>query len=130
LLVVGGTVAPRKGGPPALQAVGTAYDPATDTWRRLPRMESGRTGAAAVWTGRRLLLWGGQTTPEGESVTPSHGLAYDPGTNRWSALPASPLLGRNDPAAVWTGGVMLVWGGSDPYFHPLVDGARFRPATP
>jgi hypothetical protein len=127
VLVVGGSRAPRGAGPPVLARVGLAYDPGANRWRRLPAIESGRTGAAAVWTGTRLLLWGGQTTPVGERVTPSNGLVYDPGANRWSALPAGPLLGRNDPAAEWTGHLMLVWGGTDPYGHALADGARFRP---
>ena len=124
LLLVGGTAAPP--GSRALARTDFAYDPSANRWRPLAAMPSGRSGAAAVWTGTQLLLWGGQTTPSGETVTPAHGLAYDPAANRWSALPPSPLLGRDDPAAVWTGHLMLVWGGRDPYGHALQDGARFR----
>jgi len=132
LLLVGGTAAAAARNRP-LPRTGFAYDPAADRWRQIAAMPSGRVGAAAVWTGAHLLLWGGQTAPSGETVTPPHGLAYDPASNSWSALPPAPLLGRNEPAAIWTGRLMLVWGGNDPYGglgHALGDGARFRPRTP
>lgn len=85
-------------------------------------MESGRTGAAAVWTGKRLLVWGGRMVLAGEDVTPPHGLAYDPRANRWSPLPQAPLLGRVDPTAVWTGHSMLVWGGAAGDGRSFADG--------
>ena len=84
-------------------------------------MESGRIGAAAVWTGSRLLLWGGTTSPGG-TVVPRHGLAYDPRTNRWSPLPQAPLAGRLQPTAVWTGRSLITWGGGT-----KTDGAAFTP---
>ena len=69
LLVVGGRFAPP---------VGLAYSPTTNAWRELAPMDSGRKDAAAVWTGRRLILWGGETGTPGRFVIPPHGLAYDP----------------------------------------------------
>ena len=92
-------------------------------------MESGRTGATAVWTGKRLLVWGGRMALAGEDVIPPHGLAYDP-ANRWSQLPQAPLLGRVDPTAVWTGPSMFVWGGAASDGKFFADGAVFRPTTP
>lgn len=77
----------RAGFEPEDAAVLATNTPATNRWRRLPSMESGRTGAAAVWTGKRLLVWGGRMALAGEDVTPPHGLAYDPRANRWSPLP-------------------------------------------
>ena len=56
-------------------------------------------------------------------------VAYDPKTNRWSQLPPAPILGRMDPAAVWTGRELLVWGGGDSY-PAFADGAAFRPKGP
>jgi len=116
ILVVGGAA-----GRTAARA-GFAYDPATNRWRRLAPMESGRIGAAAVWTGSRLLLWGGTTRPGGTAV-PRHGLAYDPRTNGWSPLPQAPLVGRQQPTAVWTGRSLITWGGGT-----RTDGAAFTPA--
>ncbi len=130
VLVAGGTQAG------ALSAVGLAYNPDTNRSRRLAP-GSGRTGAAVVWTGRRLLVWGGQTFP-GATVTARHGLSYDPIGNRWSSLPQSPLPARVDPTAVWTGRELIVWGGSTTscrlngpchtQLHP--DGAAFSPTAP
>jgi Kelch motif/Galactose oxidase, central domain len=120
ILVVGGTGA---------ESTGLAYDPATNRWRQLPRLEpSGRTGAAVVWTGRRLLIWGGQRA-DGELT--AHGLAYDPSTNRSAALPRAPLRGRLNPTAVWTGRELLVWGGGTgrPPYRGFADGAAFSPTT-
>lgn len=92
-------------------ATGFAYDPAANSWRRLPSMKDAREGHVAVWTGSRLLVWGGETGLRGSAVPP-HGVAYDPATDRWSALPMSPLRGRSGALAVWTGASMIVWGGS------------------
>ncbi len=135
VLIVGGTGAPRGGNPPAAATVGFAYNPGTNRWRRLPRMDAGRAGAAAVWTGKRLLIWGGTTgAPSSvKLVTPNQGLAYDPKANRWSPLPRAPLKGRLDPTAAWTGHAMIVWGGHRPAIpqgRVFADGARFTPATP
>jgi hypothetical protein len=82
-------------------------------------MDSGRVEAAAVWTGSRLLIWGGTTRP-GSSAVPRHGQAYDPRTNRWSPLPQAPLPGRARPTAVWTGRSLITWGGDAKF-----DGALF-----
>jgi hypothetical protein len=125
LLVVGGAA---RGD---LPATGFAYDPATNRWRTLPPMESGRMGSAMVWTGKRLLLWGGATGRPGGLQVPPHGLAYDPKTDRWAPLPQAPLLGRLDPAAVWTGKALVVWGGATAGSKtPFADGAAFQPEKP
>ena len=137
VLVVGGSGAAREGKSPAAATAGFAYNPASNRWRRLPPMESGRFGATAVWSGKQLLIWGGsETAGSGQPVIPPHGLAYDPKANRWSTLPQAPLLGRLDPTAVWTGRALIVWGGQKPatpagsgttYF---TDGAAFTPTRP
>ena len=44
---------------------GAAYDPTTDSWRKLPTAPiSGRASAAAVWAGDRLVVWGGFSGPD------------------------------------------------------------------
>jgi hypothetical protein len=108
LLVVGGGV-PRNDRPPTPARTGLAYNPATNSWRQIAPLAMGRTGGVALWTGRRLLLWGGQSVPEGTPLR--SGVAYDPKLDRWSALPRAPLPARIEPTGVWTGKQMVVWGG-------------------
>jgi hypothetical protein len=124
-LFLGGTLA--NGHRPT--ASGVAFNPGTGQWRRLPRMEFGRSQFAAVWTGHQVLVWGGLTGRYGSQTVPPHGVAYDPVTNRWSALPQAPLRGRANPMAVWTGSHMIVWGGQfesrlTTFAH---DGAAYQP---
>jgi len=93
-------------------------------------METGRMGAVAAWTGRRLLIWGGETGRT-SFVAAADGLAFDPGTDRWSRLPRGPLAGRSQADAVWTGRELIVWGGfgagSGGNPERLTDGAAFTP---
>jgi N-acetylneuraminic acid mutarotase len=114
LLVVGGGSNTRAA---------LAFDPATNRWRRLASLPLSASGASAVWTGKRLLVWAS-----------SRGVSFDPTTNRWSLLPRWPLRARSGPAVAWTGRSLLVWGGeigtpvgtSTPPRFPL-DGAVFTP---
>jgi len=137
LLLVGGYSRYAPSPPPwKLARTLFAYDPATDRWRRLAALPSARRDFAAVWTGKRLLVWAGTTDPGGgaptEPESSPRGFAYDPENDRWSALPQAPLHGRMDPTAVWTGRSLVVWGGETallPY-RGSTDGARFAPATP
>ena len=113
-------------------ARGLTYNPATNRWRVLPAMHYARSGFAAVWTGHQALVWGGLMGPAPARVPPPHGEAYDPATNRWTALPQSPLHGRASPAAAWTGTEMIVCGGSIPSQpQPTIftDGAAYTPAS-
>ncbi|MGZ4381532.1 MAG: Kelch repeat-containing protein [Gaiellaceae bacterium] len=135
VLIVGGTVTSRTAQPRRLARTGFAYEPASNRWRQLAPMGSGRASFAAVWAGTRLLIWGGTTIPGGGArevvpQSPPQGFAYDPATNRWSALSRAPLRGCLEPTAVWTGHAMIVWGGSGlPNYQGFTDGARFTPAT-
>jgi N-acetylneuraminic acid mutarotase len=117
VLVVGGSTKQSAGKP---VASGVAYNPATNAWRRLPPMELAREGQVAVWTGSQLLVWGGA------DVTPQHGEAFDPVTNRWTPLPRAPLTGRAGAVGVWSETSMIVWGGSHDG-KQFNDGASFTP---
>ncbi|MGH9150430.1 MAG: hypothetical protein ACRD0F_08845, partial [Acidimicrobiales bacterium] len=89
-----------------------SYDPASDAWRMIADFPAQpRAGAAAVWTGRELALFGGSAT--GAVIGSS--AAYDPATDRWRPLPPAPA--SVNAAAAWTGKEILLWGG-------LVAGAR------
>jgi hypothetical protein len=111
-----------------------AYSPRSDRWRHLASLPAGRVGASAVWSGRRLFLFGGQSA-DGSRNLPG-GLSYDPRADRWSELPHAPLQARSGSAVAWTGHELIVWGGeigtpAGTHIAPkfLRDGAAFTPAT-
>jgi hypothetical protein len=111
-------------------ARGLAFNPATNRWRLLPLMEFRRSGFAAVWTGRQVLVWGGLSGRFPGWSPPPHGEVYTPATDRWTALPVSPLAGRASPVAVWTGRQMIVWGGEirrQDGTRVFMDGAAYTP---
>jgi hypothetical protein len=95
---------PASGKPyPASFARGAAYNPATDTWRRItPPLSS---GGAAAWDGHEVLVAGGGATARAA-------FAYDPATNERRTLAPMPF-GLRDARAFWTGGRLIVWGGSE-----------------
>ena len=91
-------------------------------------MPSPRSGFVAVWAGHQLLVWGGLTAA---NIPPPHGEAFNPATNRWTALPPAPLRGRASPTAAWTGRHLIVWGGYIPGDgtppKEFTDGAAYTP---
>jgi hypothetical protein len=69
LLLWGGRTQ-EKGGGYVLAPHGLAYDPATNRWWTLPGAPlNGRLGPVAVWTGKALLVWGGD--PLRDQVPPA-----------------------------------------------------------
>jgi N-acetylneuraminic acid mutarotase len=96
-------------------------------WTALPALNAptARLGHTAVWTGSRLLVWGGKNggTPLGD------GAAYDPAGNTWTPLPTlGAPAARSGHVAVWTGTEMLVCGGENAG-GPLATGGAYDPAT-
>lgn len=90
---------------------GGIYDPATGSWEPInttdPDAPTPRVGHTAVWTGDKMVVWGG--------VFEANGAIYDPAND---ADPWSPLDTLNAPqarvghGAVVAGGRMAIWGGS------------------
>ena len=111
-------------------ADGASYDPATDRWTELPPAPlDPRYDHTAVWTGDRMIVWGGFSGEESPSRTAfADGAAYDPVTDAWSTLPAAPIPGRAMHVAVWTGGSMVIWGGTGAT-GITADGASYDPST-
>lgn len=89
-----------------------------------------RDDAEVAWTGRELLVWGGERYPTmaGErSQLPGDGAALDPVASTWRPLPPAPLSPRAGTASAWTGTEFVVWGGrSATELHS--DGAAYDPA--
>ena len=89
---------------------GAAYNPKTDSWRRVPAAPIPGGYYSAIWTGDEMILWG--DPGRGRDSTGNTGAAYDPSKNAWRVISSGPLTGRSNPLAVWTGDEMIVWGGS------------------
>ena len=94
-------------------ADGGRYDPSSNTWSAVANTQAppARIAHVAVWTGTEMIVWGGTST----FTCPRHndGGRYDPSANSWLLLPtAGAPPGANDATASWTGGQMLVFGGT------------------
>jgi N-acetylneuraminic acid mutarotase len=105
---------------------GGQYDPGTNTWTATTTTSapSERQYHAAVWTGSRMIVWGGY----GE-ISPYYlndGGQYDPVANTWTATTTTgaPTV-RYLHTAVWTGSRMIVWGGLNGSTY-LNDGGQWR----
>jgi hypothetical protein len=91
---------------------GAVYDPSTDSWQPIASSPlPAQLGQEAVWTGSEMLVWGGLVPGKTPQLV-SEGAAYNPTTNMWRMLsdvhaPAA----RTSFSTVWTGTVMIVWGG-------------------
>jgi Kelch motif len=81
-----------------------AFDPAANRWRTLASLPARRIGAGAVWTGKRLFLWGGLNFAGTKTLR--DGEAYDPSADRWSKIPPAPV--RDGVSVVWSGRSMIV----------------------
>lgn len=107
-------------------------------WRRLPPGPAdGHTFATAVWSGRELLVWGGEAGSETQRR--ADGGAYNPRTAEWRSIPRAPIAARSEHVAVWTGEEMIVWGGvradgapadASAAYNPRDDRWRRLPRTP
>lgn len=94
----------------SFKQTGGVYDLATDTWTptSLTNAPSPRVSPSAVWTGSKMIIWGGG----GVGGQFNTGGIYDPELNTWTAIAT-----ENAPehriwhSAVWTGNRMIIWGG-------------------
>lgn len=142
LAAQGGGVAPAPGGlaieevtaPPAPRPDGARLgSPLPGVWEKIASAPlAGRFGAAAVWTGSEVLVWGGT------GAQPyADGALYDPARRVWRAVARSPLGPRVEPAAVWSGSEVIIAGGralseagsGGAHARPLTDAAAYDPAS-
>lgn len=66
---------------PLRWAVGLAYDPVTDAWRKLPPVKLTFQASTAAWTGTEVIAWD----------LDLRAAAYDPKRDAWRRLPGPPL---------------------------------------
>lgn len=77
--------------PETKSAIGAAYDPATDRWRKLPDSDLSPQASTAAWAGPEVVAW--------DYLNGS--AAYDPVEDRWRALADVPLnSGECSPESV------------------------------
>jgi hypothetical protein len=99
-------------------------------WTKLAPPPEPRTEAVTVWSGRTssgrdLVVWGGYT--DYEAAVHNDGFSWDPETNDWAAIAESPLSGRGEAGAVFTGSEIVIWGGYGKGQTALGDGAAYDP---
>ena len=102
-MVIWGGRSPSSGGESPKD--GAAYDPATDTWRRLAvgPFDGWDAGVGSVWTGDELIVIGLEPDPPASERKPM--AAYDPATDEWRQLADVPE--GTDFDLVWTGETLL-----------------------
>ncbi|MGH9870493.1 MAG: MopE-related protein [Candidatus Polarisedimenticolia bacterium] len=121
-----------------------AYDPATGAWASLRASGSGAigTGASAVWTGSRMIVWGGffrfRLGPGPDGIgwdTSGAGSIYDPASNLWTSIPFDAAVqDRSGHRAVWDGHHMYILGGGsakhkyDPSIGYIINTSQGRPS--
>ena len=108
---------------------GGRYNPITNSWTATStgNAPTGRYEHAAVWTGTEMITWGGYDVDN--SLYLNTGGKYNPTSNTWvatSTTNAPPGLALH--RAVWTGSLMIVWGGFDQVTVSNA-GGRYNPAT-
>ena len=95
---------------------GSSYNPSTNTWNSTSVAPSARFGHSAVWTGSRMIIWGGAVSnPNWPYNTPSYaGNSYNPSSYTWTDLQTSNSpSARSGHFAFWTGSEMIIWGGNE-----------------
>jgi N-acetylneuraminic acid mutarotase len=112
---------------------GGRYNPISDTWTATTTAgaPAARIDQTAVWTGTRMIVWGGCRFVN-DACSPSAlgngGGRYDPAANSWQATSTTGAPeARQDHTAVWSGNEMIVWGGGGAAVYG--NGARYDPAA-
>jgi N-acetylneuraminic acid mutarotase len=94
---------------PYYMGTGGRYNPATNRWSQVTASggPSARSDHTAIWTGDKMIVWGGVSS----SGSLNTGGAYAPATDSWSPTATSSApAARYFHTAVWTESEMIVWG--------------------
>ena len=116
---------------------GGRYNPTSDTWQPVTTAGApeARLFTSAVWTGAEMVIWGGYVyNADGTSYYVNTGGRYNPVSDTWqpTSTTGAPVA-RSHHRAVWTGSMMVVWGGHVPSLtgvgDPVSTGALYNPST-
>ena len=90
---------------------------------------SARMNHSAIWTGSKMIIWGGLNWNSSNFVALNDGDIYNPATDTWATMTnTGALSARWSSAAIWTGSKMLIWGGYGNSTY-LEDGALYDPSN-
>lgn len=140
-LILWGGVSGLAGDPIAsgFLSSGARFNPATHRWYPISTRNapSARRYHRAVWTGREMIVWGGEgwLTNGYRSGTLDSGAAFNPTTGNWRPLdPVGAPSARSLHSMIWNGSEVLVFGGRTNYFDTsgtsaLNTGGRYQPQT-
>jgi len=103
---------------------GAKYRLSTKVWSPISSVNgpSPRSGFELVWTGTRMLLWGGLAT----------GGIYNPINNTWLTISeVNAPSARKEFQSFWTGTEWIIWGGRTTGFPSTIitNGAKYNPTT-
>ena len=99
-MIVFGSLLDHRNNSATPTAIGAAYDPRNDTWRKLPPSVLSPQATSAEWIGRRLVAWDyvGKTQD------------YSPSSDRWTAATDNPLgASECQPQSVVNSRIMFAW---------------------
>ena len=103
---------------------GGVWKRSSDRWTptRVTNAPSGREGHPAVWTGREMIVWGGD---DGLNFLDT-GSRYDPVANVWRPMTQT---GAPSPrfahSMTWAGDRLIVWGGAPGFIGDLNTGGIY-----
>lgn len=122
---------------------GGIYNPTTDSWTTIAypnplKNIRFRSFHSAVWTGTKMLCWGGYredaatgstthcaTIPYDKPTYYNDAFTYDPSTGDYYHITSIGAEGRTGNGSVWAGNQMVIWGGRShsitPYETEYVD---------
>ena len=106
---------------------GARFDPKTGAWEGIATelAPSPRSLHMAVWTGKEMIVWGGNTNSASTGLLKT-GARYYPTRNTWTPMTSqgAPVAMRGD-TAIWTGQEMVVLSG----MGGPIKGGRYHPTT-
>jgi N-acetylneuraminic acid mutarotase len=107
---------------------GSRFNPVSKIWSAMSTISapSARAAHGMIWTGTKVILWGGLNG----GTRLNTGGQYNPATDTWSlvSMVGAPSA-RSSPCMIWTGTHVIVWGGRNSSGTSLGDGAKYNPTT-
>jgi N-acetylneuraminic acid mutarotase len=114
---------------PLLKNVGGRYNPNTNTWTTVSNTNAptARRSHVSVWTGSKMIIWGGYSDLTSINTQVMTGGIYDPATDTWTSMSnTNAPTGFTPQTAIWTGTEMVVFYDSPSIAKYLY---RYNPAT-